>query len=293
MDRPQLNTLKRPQLQYLARRERLRGNLKNTDIIHLLLEKYPNGVPELNHKPIVSKSPISTSSKTKQPARRSKRKSAIKSRSLPIKAEETLTDIDTESVPNERTGMRRRRRSMAPPPVTPTASMNCLRRLPTTPLIGTTFGAWAEGETDLPETTPTPPEAAAVTSHQVQKMLRGFAGIIDTTSFDPEEPSSILYRAKTLNTILDTTIVPRMMKIDKEVKDMLWMRAAIDTTLGSQFKENVILAGPRQSEVVCARSDLSFPAPGPPSPKRPREEQDDEGVPPPAQVHASKRTRVQ
>ena len=92
----------------------------------------------------------------------------------------------------------------------------------------------AEGETSgimdvhdtvrSPEATPTPPEAAPATSHQTHEMLRSLTDIIDATSLKPEEPSSILYRAKALNDILDTTILPRMMRVDKEVKDIAWMR---------------------------------------------------------------------
>ena len=128
---------------------------------------------------------------------------------------------------------------MAPPPVTPIASFGSLqpparRRLPTTPLIDTVFEPQARGETETdvdahdtghqPETTPTPPEAAAATSHQAREMLRSLTDIIDVASLDPEEPSSVLYRAKALNAILDTTIVPRMMKVDKDIKDIVWMR---------------------------------------------------------------------
>jgi hypothetical protein len=55
-------------------------------------------------------------------------------------------------------------------------------------------------------------------------MLRSLTDIIDAASLNPEEPSSILHRAKALSAILDTTILPRMMKVDKEVKDLVWMR---------------------------------------------------------------------
>jgi hypothetical protein len=55
-------------------------------------------------------------------------------------------------------------------------------------------------------------------------MLRNLTDTIDAASLNPEESSSILYRAKALSTILDTVIVPRMMKVDKEVKDLVWMR---------------------------------------------------------------------
>ena len=99
-------------------------------------------------------------------------------------------------------------------------------RLPKTPRLDTVFEPQAEGEPvndedaqdtgSQPETTPT--------SHQAHGMLRRLTNIIDTVSLNPEEPSSILYRAKALNTILDTTIVPRMMKVDKDVNDIVWMR---------------------------------------------------------------------
>ena len=128
---------------------------------------------------------------------------------------------------------------MAPPPVTPTPGLHPLRtpmnrRLPTTPRIDAVVQTASEGEADdfvgvhdavRPlETTPTPPEAAATTSHQAHEMLRSLTDIIDATSLNPEEPSSILHRAKALNAVLDTTIVPRMMKVDKDVKDLVWMR---------------------------------------------------------------------
>jgi len=128
---------------------------------------------------------------------------------------------------------------MAPPPVTPAASLHFLRspvnrRLPITPRIDIVVETEAEGETgdvvdvhDVvrpPETTPTPPEAAAATSHQAHEMLRSLTGIVDAASLNPGEPSSIIYRAKALSAILDTTILPRMMRVDKEVKDFVWMR---------------------------------------------------------------------
>ena len=125
-------------------------------------------------------------------------------------------------------------RSMAPPPVTPTPHsvwplMN--RRLPTTPRIDVVDQTVSEGEAGdfvdaaRPlETTPTPPEAAATTSHQAHEMLRSLTDVIDATSLNPEEPSSIIHRAKALSAILDTAILPRMMKVDKEVKDVVWMR---------------------------------------------------------------------
>ena len=80
------------------------------------------------------------------------------------------------------------------------------------------------GATRPPEATPTPPEAAVATSHQAHEMLRSLTTIIDAASLNPEEPSSILHRAKALSAILDTTILPRMMKVDKEVKDLVCMR---------------------------------------------------------------------
>ena len=55
-------------------------------------------------------------------------------------------------------------------------------------------------------------------------MLSGLTEIIDAASLDPKESSSIFYRAEALNTILDTAILPRMMKVDKNVKDIVWMR---------------------------------------------------------------------
>lgn len=130
-------------------------------------------------------------------------------------------------------------RSMAPPPVTPTESAHLPRRpphrrLPTTPLIETVFGTRAEGGTDKvadahdtarpPEFTQTPPEGVSATSHHVHEMLRNLTDIINAASTKPEEPSSILLRAKALNTMLDTTIIPRMMKVDKDVKDVVWTR---------------------------------------------------------------------
>jgi len=103
-----------------------------------------------------------------------------------------------------------------------------------TPQIDTVDETRAEGETGgvvdvhdtvrSPEATPTPPEAAPTTSHQAHDMLRSLTDIIDATPLNPEEPSSILHRAKALNAILDTTILPRMMKVDKDVKDLVWMR---------------------------------------------------------------------
>lgn len=115
-------------------------------------------------------------------------------------------------------------RSMAPPPITPTAALQSPtnRRLPTTPRIDVVVDGHDAGHP--PEATPTPPGAVAATSHQAHEMLRNLTDIIDSTSLNPEEPSSILYRAKALSTILDTTILPRIMKVDKEVKDFVWMR---------------------------------------------------------------------
>lgn len=130
-------------------------------------------------------------------------------------------------------------RSMAPPPTTPAAPLQPLPssvngRLPTTPRIDIFVETEALGEignvADVhgaarpPGATPTLPEAAAATSHQAHEMLRSLTTIIDNTSLIPEEPSSILHRAKALSAIMDTTILPRMMKVDKEVKDLVYMR---------------------------------------------------------------------
>ena len=128
---------------------------------------------------------------------------------------------------------------MAPPPVTPTLTLHPLLtpmnwRLPTTPRIEVVVQTASEGGTgdpaDVhngvypPETTPTPPEVAPATSHQAHEMLRSLTDTIDATSLNPEEPSSIFHRAKALSAILDTAILPRMMKVDKDVKDLVWMR---------------------------------------------------------------------
>ena len=125
-------------------------------------------------------------------------------------------------------------RAMAPPPMTPAACSDAHWgsahvRLPKTPRLDAVFEPQAEGEHgkdtgSQPEPTPTPPEATAATSHQAHEMLRRLTDIVDAASLNPEEPSSILYRAKALSTILDTTIVPRMMKVDKDVNDIVWMR---------------------------------------------------------------------
>jgi len=117
-------------------------------------------------------------------------------------------------------------RSMAPPPSTPTAPLQSLRspvngRLPTTPRIGIFVETEAAGETGDAATLP---EGAVVTSHQAHEILRSLTNIIDTASLNPEEPSSILHRAKALSAILDATILPRIMRVDKEVKDLVWMR---------------------------------------------------------------------
>ncbi|KAF9653615.1 hypothetical protein BDM02DRAFT_1551574 [Thelephora ganbajun] len=303
MDRSQLSSLKRPQLQQLARRETIKANLKNVEIIRLLLEKYPDGVPELAEKPSASE-PIP--SKAKRPTRGSKRKSAAKSGPLSVKAEETHPNVHIESSPDEPEGPHKGRdvRSMAPPPVTPIISIHPLRpsvdrRLPTTPLVDVVETQAEGGTSDFvdvrdvvrpPEATPTPPEAVTATSHQAHEMLRSLTDIIDATSLNPEEPSSILYRAKALSAILDTTVLPRMMKADKEVKDFVWMRVAVETKFGPRFKQEGILPNSRHSGVNI-RYNPSFPTPRPPSPKRPREEGDGEGVP--SQHYASKRTRVQ
>ena len=184
----------------------------------------------------MSKHSPSSPSKAKQPTRRSKRKPTAKAKSVSVKTEETRLLVHVEPDPDEPEGLHKGRdtRSMAPPPVTPVAPPHSLRssvsrRLPATPRPGVFVETETEGETgDIvvhpPEATPTPPEAAAATSHQAHEMLRNLANIIDTTSLNPGEPSSVLYRAKALNTVLDTTILPRMMKVDKEVKDFVWMR---------------------------------------------------------------------
>ena len=119
-------------------------------------------------------------------------------------------------------------RSMAPPPVTPTAALYRLRtpvdwQLPTTPPIDL-VAADSHDAVYPPEATPTPPEAAAATSHQVREMLRNLRDVIDGTSLESEESSSILHRAKALTAVLDTAILPRMMKVDKEVKDLVCHR---------------------------------------------------------------------
>lgn len=119
-------------------------------------------------------------------------------------------------------------RSMAPPPVTPTAALYRLRtpvdwQLPTTPPIDL-VAKDGHDAVHPPEATPTPPEAAAATSHQVRGMLRNLRDVIDATSLESEDSSSILQRAKALNAVLDTAILPRLMKVDKEVKDLVCHR---------------------------------------------------------------------
>lgn len=124
---------------------------------------------------------------------------------------------------------------MAPPPATPTALRPTgPRQLLTTPRIGNFLGPQAGSEIGedgdvydagrQPEATPTPPEAVPATSHQAHEMLRSLTGIIDGASLNPEEPSSILYRAQAVDAILNTTVVPRLMRVDKDVKDILYMR---------------------------------------------------------------------
>jgi hypothetical protein len=156
-----------------------------------------------------------SSSKGGLPARRSKLKSTAKSGQNPVKVKPdpslyAESALDEPDVPPKG----RYARSMAPPPTTPTASFTThtpgRNRLPKTPLAETGFEP--------------PPEGTATTSHQVHEMLRSLTDIVDTVSLDPKEPSSILHRAKALNAILDTTIIPRMMKVDKDVKDIAWMR---------------------------------------------------------------------
>lgn len=175
-----------------------------------------------------------------------------------------------------------------------------LGRLPPTPPIDALFETQTEAEDDevpgahgairLHETRPMFPEATPATSRQVREMLRNLTDIIDTTSLDPEEPSSILYRAKALNTILDTIIVPRAMKMDKDIKDITWMRVAVENHLGPRLKEDGLLPGSEHSGIPSVGS--RFPTPQPPSLKRLREERDDEGVSPPVHPGASKRPRL-
>ena len=192
-------------------------------------------------KPSASKRSSPSPPKAKQPPRRSKRKSTAKSGPVSVKTEETHPNVHIEPPLDEPEDPHKGRdvRSMAPPPVTPTPALHPLRtpmngQLPTTPRIEVVVQTASEGETgdfvDVHnsvrplETTPTPPEATVATSHQAHEMLRSLTDIVDATSLNPEEPSSILYRAKALSAILDTTILPRMMKVDKEVKDLVWMR---------------------------------------------------------------------
>jgi hypothetical protein len=224
--------------------------MKNVEIIRLLLEKYPDGVPGLcvfnvesaphaltsaflrTEKPSTSKR--SSSSRAKRPAK-SNRKSATKSGAVPIKTEETHPNMHAKPPLDEPEVLYRGRdaRSMAPPPVTPTAALYRLRtpvnwQLPTTPPIDLIAGGGhAVDDHDVvhpPEATPTPPEAVAATSHQVREMLRSLKDVIDTPSLESEESSSILHRAKALSAVLDTAILPRMMKVDKEVKDLVCHR---------------------------------------------------------------------
>lgn len=177
-------------------------------------------------------------SKAKQPVRRSKRKPAAKPKPFAVKIEESHPNVHVETALNEPGGPRKRRdaRSMAPPPTTPVTppqplQLSVNRRLPTTPRIDVFVekeaGGGAVGARDvshLSAAIPTLPEAAAVTSHRAREMLRSLTDIVDATSFLPEEPSSILYRAKALSALLDTAVLPRVMKVDKDVKDLVWMR---------------------------------------------------------------------
>jgi len=198
-------------------------------------------VPLPGRRSLAPSPSASPSFKAKQPARRSKRKPTAKPKLLPVKTEEAHPSVHIKPALDEAEAPRKGRdvRSMAPPPTTPAAPPKPLRsrvnrRLPTTPRIDVFVETEAVSETgdavDVhgvarpPEATPTPPEVAVVTSHQAHEMLRNLTTIIDAASLNPEEHSSILHRAKALTTILDTTILPRMMKVDKEVKDLVWMR---------------------------------------------------------------------
>lgn len=300
MDRSQLSSLKRSELQLLARRENVKANLKSSEIIRLLLKKYPGGIPELAGEPPASRPSTLSSSKAKRPTKGSKRKSIPKP-GCSVKAEEANPDARVEPLLSDRPHRGRDVRSMAPPPVTPTESLMLPAhgRLPTTPRIDATFEMQPVEETDEitdayntdgpQESTPTPPEPAAATSHQTREMLRHLAHIINTTSLNPEEPSSILYRAKALSTILDATIVPRMMRVDKEVKDFVYMRVAVERRLGPRFKEKRVPPEAGHIEALKVRPD--HPAPHPPSPKRSREEGNDRNSLP-IQTHPFKRTRV-
>jgi len=277
--------------------------MKNVEIIRLLLEKHPDGVPELTDKPSALKRSTPSSSKAKQPARRSKRKSSARLRLPSVKAEETTPNLHAEPTLDEPDVPHKGRdvRSMAPPPVTPTASMKSFRLLRAVPLlltppIDTVFEPQAGGETGkdvgAQETIPTPPEAVVVTSDQAHEMLRSLTDIIDTGSLNPVEPSSIFYRAKALNTLLDTIIIPRTIKMDKDVKDIVWMKVAVEEHLGSRSKGKGTLPRSGGSGISNVRSGLSSTAPRPLSLKRSREEGGDQGLPPPTQLWASKRTRV-
>lgn len=66
----------------------------------------------------------------------------------------------------------------------------------------------------------------------------------------------------------------------------------MEAKIGPRLKEKGVLPNYRHSGILNIRSDLSFPAVRPPSPKRPREEGGGEELPAQSQPRASKRTRV-
>lgn len=55
-------------------------------------------------------------------------------------------------------------------------------------------------------------------------MLRTMSKLIDATSLDPDHPTSIHYQAIALDRVIEEKILPRLMKVDKDVKDLVWTR---------------------------------------------------------------------
>jgi hypothetical protein len=67
----------------------------------------------------------------------------------------------------------------------------------------------------------TPPQP---TYHETHQMLRILTGLINATSFDPNSTTSIEYKINEIDQLLNEKVIPRLMKVDKDVKDLVWMR---------------------------------------------------------------------
>jgi hypothetical protein len=84
---------------------------------------------------------------------------------------------------------------------------------------------------------PPPARPSQPTYHETHEMLRTLTKLINATSLTPSHPTSIEYQINAIDQLLEEKILPRIMKVDKDIKDMIWTRLALETECIAKFKD--------------------------------------------------------